>query len=103
MRRLIMLMTLSSCILAACSRSPTQALVAADQALAHRLMGNLVEKNDSHQTNGLIRNIDPRPACQSYIDALRKAGAGSPYEGATEWTINHTYDAAQKAGCVKSL
>ena len=34
------------------------------------------------------------------IERLRDAGLGSPYEGATEMTIAHTYDAAGKAGCI---
>lgn len=103
MRGVIMLAALSGCLLAACSRSPVQALVDADQALSQRLMSNLVEKNASHQTNALIRNIDARPECQPYIDALRGASRGSPYEGATQWAIGHAYSAAQKAGCVKPL
>lgn len=103
MRGLIVLVAMSGCILAACSRSPAQALVEADEALSQRLMGSLVEKDASHQTNALIRNIDDRPECEPYIDELRRAGRGSPYEGATEWTITHTYDDAQKAGCVKAL
>jgi len=45
--------------------------------------------------------MDDRPACQGYIQRLRDAGRGSPYEGATEMAIVHTYDAAGKAGCVK--
>jgi hypothetical protein len=100
MRRPIVMVALSGFVLAACSRSPEQALVAADQALSHRLMGNFVEKDASHQTNALIRNIDARPECRPYIHALRKAGRGSPYEGGTEWAVNHTYNAAQQAGCV---
>jgi hypothetical protein len=103
MRALIVLVALSGCILAACSRSPAQALVETDEALSQRLMGNLVETDASRQTNALIRNIDARPDCQSYIDELRRAGRDSPYEGATQWTITHTYDDAQKAGCVKPL
>jgi hypothetical protein len=53
------------------------------------------------QVEGLIRTIDDRPACRSYIERLRDAGRASLYEGATEMTIAHTYDAAGKAGCVK--
>lgn len=49
-----------------------------------------------------LRSIDDRPACRDFIERLRDAGRGSPYEGATEMTIAHTYDAAGKAGCVKS-
>jgi hypothetical protein len=64
-------------------------------------MSNLVEKDASHQTEGLIRNLQQRPDCQQYIDALREAGRGSPYEGATEYRITHVYQDAQQAGCEK--
>ena len=64
-------------------------------------MRNLVEKNASHQTDGLIRNLQQRSSCQRYIDALRKAGQGSPYEGATEYRIARVYKDAQHAGCEK--
>jgi uncharacterized protein YcfL len=57
MRQLIVAVVLSGFMVAACSRSPEQALVEADQVLSHRLMGNLVEKDASHQTNALIRNL----------------------------------------------
>jgi hypothetical protein len=55
----------------------------------------------SRQVEILICTIDDRPHCQSYIQRLRDARRGSPYEGATQMMIVHTYDAAGKAGCVK--
>jgi hypothetical protein len=69
-------------------------------AAAAKLMAPLVQKDASRQVEGLIRTIDNRPACWGYIEHLRDAGRGSPYEGATEMAIAHTYDAAGKAGCV---
>jgi len=73
----------------------------AANAAAAKLMAPLVQKDASRQVEGLLRNIVDRPDCQSYIQSLRDAGHGSPYEGATELVIVHTYDAAGKAGCVK--
>jgi hypothetical protein len=70
-------------------------------AAATKLVAPLVQKDASRQAEGLIRTTDDRPACRSYIERLRDAGRGSPYEGATEMTIAHTYEAAGKAGCVK--
>ena len=88
-------------LLAACSRSPVDATLAGANAAATKLMAPLVQKDASRQVEGLIRTIDDRPACQDYIKHLRDAGRGSPYAGATEMMIVHTYDAAGKAGCVK--
>lgn len=69
-------------------------------AAATKLMAPLVQ-NASRQVEGLIRTIDDRPVCRGYVERLRNAGRGSPYVGATEMMIVHTYDAAGKAGCVK--
>jgi hypothetical protein len=88
-------------LLAGCSKSPMDATVDGANAAATRLMAPLVQKDASHQVEGLIRTIEDRPVCRGYIERLRDAGRGSPYEGATEMMIVHTYDAAGKAGCVK--
>ena len=64
-------------------------------------MSGLVQKDASRQVEGLIRNLENRPECDTYKERLREAGHGSPYEGATESVIVRTYDAAGKAGCVK--
>ena len=88
-------------LLAGCSKSPMDATLDGANAAATKLMSPLVQKDASRQVEGLIRTIDDRPACQDYIKHLRDAGRGSPYEGATEMMIVHTYDAAGKAGCVK--
>ena len=78
-----------------------QSGIDAANAVSQQLMSNLVEKDATHQTEGLIKMLQPRPDCQQYIDALREAGHGSPYEGATEWRITHTFQDAQHAGCGK--
>jgi hypothetical protein len=65
-------------------------------------MAPLVQKDACRQVEGLIRTIDDRPACR-LIERLRDAGRGSPYEGATEMTIAHTYDAAGNAGSRRCL
>lgn len=88
-------------LLAGCSKSPVDSAIKAANALSLHIMSNLVEKNASHQTEGLIRNLQQRPDCRQYIDALREAGRGSPYEGATEYRIGHVYQDAQHAGCEK--
>jgi hypothetical protein len=98
MRSLIVLL---ASLLAACSKSPMDAAVDGANAAATKLMAPLVQKDASRQVEGLIRTIEERPACQGYIQRLRDAGRGSPYEGATQMMIVHTYDAAGKAGCVK--
>jgi hypothetical protein len=88
-------------LLAACSKSPMDATLDGANAVAKKLMTPLVQKDASRQVEGLIRTIDDRGDCRDYIERLRDAGRGSPYEGATQMTIVHTYDAAGKAGCVK--
>jgi hypothetical protein len=96
------LIVLTTILPAACSKSPMEAILDGANAAATKLMAPLVQKDASHQVEGLIRTIDDRPACRDFIERLRDAGRGSPYEGATEMTIAHTYDAAGKADCVKS-
>jgi hypothetical protein len=88
-------------LLAGCLKSPIDSAIEAANAVSLHVMSNLVEKNASHQTEELIRNLQQRPDCQQYIDALRQAGRGSPYEGATEYRIVHVYQKAQRAGCAK--
>jgi hypothetical protein len=101
MRNLTIVTALSATLLVACSRSSVDATLDTANAAATKLMAPLVQKDASRQVEGLIRNIDDRPDCQAYIQRLRDAGHGPPYEGATEMIIAHTYDAAGKAGCVK--
>jgi hypothetical protein len=99
--RPLLITVLSASVLAACSKSPIESTVDAANTAATKLMAPLVEKDASRQAEGLIRNIDARPSCEGYIQRLREAGHGSPSDGATQWAIAHTYDAAEKARCVK--
>jgi hypothetical protein len=101
-RLVIAVSALGACLLVACSKSPVDATLDVINATTKKLMAPLVEKDASKQVDGLIRTIDDRPDCQPYIQRLRSAGHGSPYEGATEMVITHAYDAAGKAGCVKA-
>lgn len=101
-RQIIVVSALGACLLFACSKSPVDASLDVVNATTKKLMAPLVEKDASKQVEGLIRTIDDRADCQDYIQRLRDAGHGSPYEGATEMVITHTYDAAGKAGCVKA-
>jgi hypothetical protein len=98
--RPLVVTVLSASVLAACSKSPVDSTVDAANTAATKLMAPLVHKDASRQVEGLIRTIDQRPECARYIQSLREAGHESPYEGATQWAIAHTYDAAGKAGCV---
>jgi hypothetical protein len=98
----LLTMVLSASVLVACSKSPIDSTVEAANAAAKKFMAPLVQKDASKQVEGLIRTIDDRPSCEGYIQRLRDAGRGSPYEGATQMVIAHTYEAAGKAGCVKN-
>lgn len=100
-RPIIVIGALCASLLVACSKSPVDATVDVVNATTKKLMAPLVEKDASRQVEGLVRTIDDRPDCQDYVQRLRNAGHGSPYEGATELAIAHTYDAAGRAGCVK--
>ena len=99
--RMLLAVVLCCTLLLGCSKSPVQSAVEAANTVSLHLMSNLVEKDASHQTDELIRNLQQRPGCQQYIDALRDAGHGSPYAGATEYRITHVYQDAQRAGCDK--
>lgn len=99
--RISLAVALCCTLLAGCTKSPVQSAVDAANAVSRHLMSNIVEKDASHQTDELIRNLQQRPDCRQYIDALRDAGHGSPYAGATEYRITHVYQDAQRAGCEK--
>lgn len=99
--RIPLAVVLCCTLLAGCSKSPVDSAIKVANAVSLHVMSNLVEKNASHQTEGLIRNLQQRPDCQQYIDALREAGRGSPYEGTTEYRVVHVYQEAQHAGCEK--
>ena len=66
-----------------------------------KIMVPVMQKDASHEVEGLIRTLDNRPDCEDYIRRLREAGHGSPYEGGTQYVLAHTYDAARKGGCVR--
>lgn len=83
----------------ACSKSPGEALYAATTAAIRPLMQNLVEKDASHEVDGLIALIANKPECKVYKQALRESGKGSPYEGSTQLKISHARQDACKAGC----
>lgn len=99
--RISLAVALCCTLLAGCSKAPVHSAIEAANSVSLHVMSNLVEKDASHQTEGLIHNLQQRPECQQYIEALREAGRGSPYEGATEYRIAHVYQDAQHAGCEK--
>jgi hypothetical protein len=99
--RISLVVALCCAFLTGCSKSPVHSAIEAANSVSLHVMSNLVEKNASRQTEELIHNLQQRPGCQQYIDALREAGRGSPYEGATEYRIVHVYQDAQHAGCEK--
>ena len=93
--RIPLAVTLCCTLLASCSKSPVDSAIRAANAVSLHVMSNLVEKR-------AYPHLQQGPDCQQYIDALREAGRGSPYEGATEYRIAHVYQDAQHAGCEKS-
>jgi hypothetical protein len=88
-----------SLTLAACSKSPGETIYAATTAATRPLMQNLVEKDASHEVNGLIALIANKPECEVYKQALREVGKGSPYEGSTQLKISRVRQDACNAGC----
>ena len=101
MRSLPIIAAFAAGMLAACSKSPIDSATSAANAVGMKLMAPAMRKDASHQAEGLIRALASRPECQEFINRLREAGHGSPYEGATQLVLVHTYDAAGKAGCVR--
>ena len=99
MRRFTLVVLLAPLTLAACSKSPGEALYAATTAATRPLMQNLVEKDASHEVDGLIALIANKPQCEAYKQALREAGKGSPYEGSTQLKISHARQDACKSDC----
>jgi hypothetical protein len=63
-------------MLMSCSKSPIDSTVSTANALAAQWLAPLVQKDASHQVEGLIRTLDDRPDCQIYIERLREAGHG---------------------------
>lgn len=99
--RISLAVALCCTCLASCSKSPVDSAIETANAVSLHVVSNLVEKDASQQTAGLIRHLQRRPDCQQYIEALREAGRGSPYQGTTEYRIAHVYQDAQQAGCEK--
>jgi hypothetical protein len=85
---------------AGCSKSPGERVYDAATAVTSKLFGNLIEKDASRETGGLIAKLKTGPECNVYRRRLADAGKGSPYEGATQHTIVWTYKEAGEAGCV---
>jgi hypothetical protein len=91
----------SAVVLAGCSKSPVDAGIDALNSLGKIFMSGIMQKDASKQANGLILLLADRPECEIYKSRLREAGLGSPYEGATQWKLEHAYEDAGKAGCGK--
>ncbi len=99
MRQFRLLTLVAPLVLIACSKSPGEAIYAATTAATRPLMQNLVEKDASHEVDGLIALVANKPECEVYKQSLREAGKGSPYEGSTQLKISHARQDACKAGC----
>jgi hypothetical protein len=56
-------------------------------------MSNVVQKDASTQVEGLIRNLENRPECDTYRKRLREVEPESPYEGATQSVVVRKYNA----------
>ena len=87
MRKLTIVIGIVACAVAGCSKPAVQTAVDTANTVSTKLMSGIVQKDASIQVEGLIRNLENRPDCDSYKEQLREAGRGSPYEGATQLAI----------------
>ena len=103
MHRMIIAVAIAhgACAVAGCSKSAVNTTVDTANTLGKKLMSGVAQKDASAEVEGLIRNLEDRPECDTYKKRLREIEPESPYEGATQSVIVRTYDAAGKAGCVK--
>jgi hypothetical protein len=85
---------------AGCSKSPGERVYEKATAATSKLFGNLVEKDASRETDGLIAKLKTGPECDVYRRRLAEAGKGPPADGATQHAIVWTYKEAGEAGCV---
>jgi hypothetical protein len=85
---------------AGCSKSPGDQVFDAATGVTSKLFANLVEKDASRETGGLIAKLKTGPDCDVYRRRLSEAGRGPPTDGATQHAIVWTYKEAGDAGCV---
>jgi hypothetical protein len=83
-----------------CSKSPGDRVFDAATGVTSKLFANLVEKDASRETGGLIAKLKTGPECDVYRRRLTEAGKGPPADGAAQHTIVWTYKEAGEAGCV---
>lgn len=78
MRSLPIIAAFAAGMLAACSKSPIDSATSAANAVGMKLMAPAMQKDASHQAEGLIRALASRPECQEFINRLREAGHAHP-------------------------
>jgi hypothetical protein len=101
MRFVILLMAIGL-VLSACSKSPSDSVVTAANAVGARLMQPLVQEDASVQAKRMTEMVlSDKPECAVFRERMKEAGQGSPYEGATQWKLVHTQQDACAAGCCK--
>ena len=99
--RLEKYLLLTTVVLAACSKSPTEVVTAAAGTVGERLMQPVVQKDASAQAKRMTELLSDKPACEVFRERMREAGKGSPYEGTTQSKFVHTQQDACAAGCCK--
>lgn len=87
-------------VAAGCSKAPGNRVFDAATGVTSKLFANLVEKDASRETRGLIAKLKTSPECDVYRRRLANAGKGPPADGATQHAITWTYKEAGEAGCV---
>jgi hypothetical protein len=72
-------------LLAGSSKSPMDTTVDGANAAATKLMAPLVQKDASHQVEGLIRTIEDRPVCRATLSACVMRPAAHPMRARRRW------------------
>jgi hypothetical protein len=100
--RLMNYLMVGAVALAACSKSPSEEVLAAANTASQQLMQPLVQKDASVQAKRLTEMVlSDKPGCEVFKERMKEAGKGSPYQGATQWALVHAQQDACAAGCCK--
>jgi hypothetical protein len=99
--RAVIPVVISAVALTACSKSPTEAVEAATNAIGPWLMRGIVQKDASTQAKRMTELLLDRPECNVFKQRMLEAGKGSLYEGATQSKLVHAQQDACAAGCCK--
>jgi hypothetical protein len=99
----VLIPTFLTLLIAACSKSPVERGVEATTGLIKQAMAPIYPKDASAQAERMVLLLADRPECDVYKAQLRDAGRGPPTEGTTQRNLVVAYDAAGKAGRVKTV